>query len=152
VKTTPRTVLTILALGGALAAAPTLMVSAAPKVNPTVLSNCGTAVTSPSSITISCADANRYLSNITWTNWGKPVATGTATLNWNTCTPSCAAGTFQQKKIVFHAEARSDGAKLNYYRVLVGPSGAWGQKSTTSVLPSLTSGTTPPPTTTTLPH
>ena len=145
-KTTLRTLAAIFAVAGTLIVAPALMVSAAPKVTPTVLSNCGAAVSLPSAITISCADAHRYISGITWTNWGKIIATGTGTLNWNTCTPSCAAGTFEQKKIVFHAKARYQGTKLNYYRVLIGPRGAWGQKSTTWVLPSFT--VTPPPTTT----
>jgi len=126
--------LTILALGGALAAAPTLMVSAAPKVNPTVLSNCGTAVTSPSSITISCADANRYLSNITWTNWGKPVATGTGTLHWNTCTPTCAAGTFLHKSISFRATTKKVLHGKSTYTVLVGPAGDWGTSGTSWTL------------------
>ena len=147
-KSKSRAIIAVLALVSTLSVAPTLLVSAAPKVTPTVLSNCGASVSSQTVITISCADANRYISDITWANWGKSVATATGTLDWNTCTPSCAAGTFKQKKIVFHAEGRNVGAKLNYYRVLVGPSGAWGQKSTTWVLPSFT--VTPPTTTTTI--
>jgi YVTN family beta-propeller protein len=49
----------------------------------------------PSEITISCADNNQYLSEITWSSWTATSAQGHGTLYLNDCTPDCAGGTFQ---------------------------------------------------------
>jgi YVTN family beta-propeller protein len=49
----------------------------------------------PSEITISCADNNQYLSEVTWSSWTATSAHGNGTLYLNDCTPDCAGGTFQ---------------------------------------------------------
>lgn len=95
------------------------------------LSNCGTFEAKPTSIVISCADANITVTHITWTGWGHATAHGVGTLNWNTCTPTCVAGTWKHKHLVFSAR----GLRGGYYTTLVGPAGAFGT-GTTWTLPS----------------
>ena len=46
----------------------------------------------PKEINMSCADANLMVSGLTWSKWTKAGATGTGTLVWNPCIPSCVAG------------------------------------------------------------
>jgi hypothetical protein len=52
------------------------------------------AVTKPSEMTISCADGNRYLSNIYWSAWTSKYAFGSAVYHANDCKPDCASWTF----------------------------------------------------------
>jgi hypothetical protein len=48
----------------------------------------------PARMVLTCADANTYLEDLTWTTWGDKIATGRGTLVENTCTPDCVAGKF----------------------------------------------------------
>ncbi len=48
----------------------------------------------PADFVLTCADANTYLKDVTWTTWGGKVATGKGTLVENTCTPNCVSGKF----------------------------------------------------------
>ena len=48
----------------------------------------------PGGLVLTCADANTYLKDVTWTTWGGRIAIGRGTLVENTCTPDCAAGKY----------------------------------------------------------
>ena len=53
----------------------------------------GKKVTKPSSIVITCADANVSINKIKWSSWNLNAAKGTGVLSWNTCLPkTCVAG------------------------------------------------------------
>ncbi len=65
---------------------------------PSVLNQCNDptarpAVT-PSTIVLACADANASLTNLAWTSWTPSSAAASGEYTHNTCTPSCALGTF----------------------------------------------------------
>ena len=62
--------------------------------HPSVMTCGGTTVVKPKAYTIACADANSYLVKLHWTVWVSGGARATGILSENTCTPSCAAGTF----------------------------------------------------------
>ncbi|MGY2063509.1 hypothetical protein ACW9HQ_52165, partial [Nocardia gipuzkoensis] len=47
--------------------------------------------TRPASITITCADANHSISDISWSSWTGDSARGSGTEHRNRCEPSCAA-------------------------------------------------------------
>lgn len=104
---------------------------------PTVkLYDCSVALTKPQQVVIACADANRYLSGLTWTNWGKANATAKGVLHWNLCTPNCASGKFRTKKITLTATDRRKVKGVWLYTELKGPSGSWGEKGTVWTLPT----------------
>jgi len=107
-------------------------VSAAPAK--TYVVTCLTQSVTPSEITISCADDGRYINHITWSNWGSAQALGRGTLNWNTCAPTCAAGTFLHKSISFRATTKKVLHGKSTYTVLVGPAGDWGTSGTSWTL------------------
>jgi len=66
------------------------------------LSDCGYGYTAkPSKITLTCGDGNVGIEKISWSNWGKNVATGQGTYFYNNCLPYCAAGKFIRFKIAF---------------------------------------------------
>ncbi len=119
------TTIAVLSTSAALVAAPALAVtaSAAPV---TKLIQCNASSVAPKKIIIACADANRWISKISWTAWGSAVAHGSGTLNWNNCTPTCVAGTYRSKPITFTALAK----KNNVYTELRGPKGSFGDNST----------------------
>jgi hypothetical protein len=48
----------------------------------------------PSTLIITCADGNTYLSHLTWTSWAAGLASAKGVLEENDCTPYCAAGHF----------------------------------------------------------
>jgi hypothetical protein len=52
------------------------------------------ALVKPRTFIITCADGNTYLSRLAWTSWTSGLASATATLEENDCTPYCAAGHF----------------------------------------------------------
>jgi hypothetical protein len=126
----------IIGLGLGLASL-TLPVAAANAASSVVISNCGNATVAPHTITLACADGNRYLHAITWSHWGTALATGTGTLTWNTCTPNCVSGTFVSRRVTFHAAERTTTGHQTYYRELVGASSIWDQSSPVWVLPAL---------------
>lgn len=80
-------------LGASPAAVASASSSPAPPV-PRVFTCAGRAVVRPASYVLSCADANQYFNGIHWTRWTSTVAVGTATFVQNTCTPTCAQGSF----------------------------------------------------------
>lgn len=70
--------------------------SAAPAF-PRVLTCAGKTVVRPARYVLACADANTYFDKIHWKSWGATSATGTATYVQNTCTPTCAQGSFVRR-------------------------------------------------------
>jgi hypothetical protein len=69
--------------------------AATPHASAVAVVNCQhKAVVRPASFIISCADANRYLQQISWVSWGAKTARAHATYTENSCTPYCAAGKF----------------------------------------------------------
>lgn len=60
-----------------------------------VVLNClGQAQVRPSSFILACADANDYLTELSWTSWGPYLASAVGTQEENDCIPYCAAGHF----------------------------------------------------------
>jgi hypothetical protein len=114
--------------------------SAASAATPVRMSDCGTLKIAPKSIVISCADANRSISGISWTNWGAATAVGKGILTWNTCTPTCVSGTFRHVSLTFRALRRVTSSTTTYYAELSGPSGSFGTKGTTWTLATPTAG------------
>lgn len=62
--------------------------------SPAYVSDCGTLVQHPKTLTLACADANYGLAKLAWTHWGGVTATATGVASANDCTPNCAAGHF----------------------------------------------------------
>jgi|APCry1669192319_1035405.scaffolds.fasta_scaffold09298_1 hypothetical protein len=108
-----------------------LPISGSATAAPTYIATCLTQSVKPTEVVIACADANRYVSHITWTNWGSATAHGKGTLAWNTCTPNCAAGKFVTRSISFSATGRKLVKGKETYTTLVGPKGSWGTTGTT---------------------
>jgi len=121
--------LTLLSSLGVLVSASTASASA-----PVSISDCGTLKVAPSSLVISCADANRSITDIKWTNWGQAVAQGKGMLNWNTCTPTCVSGTYRHQSLTFRAQRRGTRGAHVLYLELSGPKGAFGTAGTTWTL------------------
>jgi hypothetical protein len=48
----------------------------------------------PAKITITCADANFYVTRLRWTSWSAKTAAAAGVAHVNSCTPNCAAGKF----------------------------------------------------------
>jgi hypothetical protein len=48
----------------------------------------------PAKITITCADANFYVTGLRWSSWTPKNAAAVGTAHVNDCTPFCAAGKF----------------------------------------------------------
>jgi len=60
-----------------------------------VVLNClGVPQIRPSSFILACADANDYLTGLSWTSWSPQLASATGTQEENDCIPYCAAGHF----------------------------------------------------------
>jgi hypothetical protein len=80
----------------ALAAALVALVCAATATgsSPAYVSNCGTLVQHPKSVTIACGDGNYSLAKLAWMHWGDASATATGVADVNDCKPYCAAGHF----------------------------------------------------------
>jgi hypothetical protein len=71
---------------------------------PTV-SDCGGQAVAPSSLTLTCADANYGLAAMKWVDWGSAQTVGAGSVRANNCTPNCAAGTFQSYPVLATASA-----------------------------------------------
>ncbi len=56
-------------------------------------------VVKPRSITIACADANLYVTNLHWTRWTRADAFATGVAHQNDCKPYCAAGHFHTYRV-----------------------------------------------------
>ena len=100
-----RCLVPVLALAGALVAAPPALAAGRPAAAPAVTTRAEAPaakeamldcrhqrVVTPLSFVISCADANSSLTGLSWVAWNPGAAAATGTYAYNTCTPSCAAG------------------------------------------------------------
>jgi hypothetical protein len=67
--------------------------------------DCGAQALSPSSLTLTCADANYGLTTMKWQHWGAATALGSGMATANDCTPNCAAGTFHDYAVHVTASA-----------------------------------------------
>ena len=102
----------------------------------TYLYDCSTLTQRPTSITLTCADGNRYINHITWATWSGTSVAASGTLNWNTCTPSCAAGTMKTRKVEFIATDRKKVNGTWLYTELKGPKFAWDNGTKVFALPT----------------
>ena len=59
--------------------------------SPKVLTCSGSSAVRPTTLVVSCADANTSLQSTHWSTWGAGGASGTTTFSINLCTPYCAA-------------------------------------------------------------
>lgn len=57
----------------------------------------------PSSLVLSCADANSKLTALRWTDWGDATAYATGRLTWNDCTPTCVSGHWKGEPVTLWA-------------------------------------------------
>jgi len=78
-------------------------VASASVKDPVTIVDCAKSFVRPTSLIVTCADANRYVAGITWTNWGAPSATARGTLRWNDCSPTCVAGHWHHRAVSFRA-------------------------------------------------
>lgn len=66
--------------------------------------DCGSqSLTAPSSLILSCADANTLVKDLQWNDWGAATATATGTGSWNDCTPDCASGMWKSASVTISA-------------------------------------------------
>jgi hypothetical protein len=70
-------------------------------------------------VVFACADGNLYATRVNYSSYGQKVATATATVHLNDCTPYCAAGHFHSYMgtIRLQAIARCHDGRLYYTRV-----------------------------------
>ena len=80
--------------GAATPASARAAAPAAAQRNTVVVDCSGQRQTRPSSVIVTCADANDALTALHWVSWAASQAFGTGTEKVNTCTPDCADGTF----------------------------------------------------------
>ena len=102
----------------------------------TYLYNCSTRTQRPHEIILTCADANTYVNNITWTHWATNSAHAKGTLHWNTCTPTCVAGTRKSKVITFVATHRRKVKGVWLYTALTASKSTWNTGSAVFTLPT----------------
>ncbi|MBW4030607.1 MAG: hypothetical protein HIU57_08050 [Acidobacteria bacterium] len=86
----------------------------------TYLYNCSTLTQKPHQIVLTCADANLWVNQITWSHWSSATAHARGTLHWNTCTPTCVAGKEKSATITFSATHRRRVKGRWLYTVLQG--------------------------------
>lgn len=72
----------------------------------------------PGKYVLACGDGNEWLENLTWTNWGEPTASATATLATNTCEPTCAQGQFERRPVTVSVTDLAQGEGAATYRTL----------------------------------
>ena len=102
----------------------------------TYLYNCSTLTQKPREIVLTCADANLWVNQITWTHWSSASAHARGTLHWNTCTPTCVAGKEKSATITFVATGRHRVKGRWLYTVLRGQKNTWRTGSASFSLPT----------------
>jgi hypothetical protein len=95
-----------LATAGALMAAPVSAVAGTSRAHASggsvkVINNCTKAHREPTSYTLTCADANIRITHARYAGWSAAGARGHGRYVYNTCSPSCAAGTFKHHPVRF---------------------------------------------------
>jgi hypothetical protein len=84
-----------------------------------VIADCsGAPSVEPTTIILSCGDGNAIVNELHWTSWTATGATATGQLLTNTCTPTCAAGTFTSVPVDVVAGAVRRARGANYLSVL----------------------------------
>jgi hypothetical protein len=110
-----------LAAGAAMIAGPA---AAAPSSHTKVISSCTTATYRPQKYVLTCADANTQITHATYSAWTATSAQGRGTFVYNTCRPSCAAGTYKHHPVTFSlGRARTIGGKRLFTRMFVSYAG-----------------------------
>jgi len=66
----------------------------------------GSPTVQPQRVTLTCADGNFSIENVSWTGWGASFAAGIGTGKINDCEPSCAAGHFHTYPMVLIATGK----------------------------------------------
>jgi hypothetical protein len=89
-------------------------------------------VRSPSSVSLSCADDNVSLAQLTWSDWGDATSTATGYLVWNPCHPSCVADALKTQFV----EARVSHLVRHYYTRLTITPAPPGVSATYAFYPS----------------
>jgi hypothetical protein len=119
---TPLALATIaLATGATMIAGPA---AAAPTTHTKVISSCTAATFKPQKYVLTCADANTAITHATYSSWTATFAQGRGTYVYNTCQPSCAAGTFKHHPVTFSlGRARTVGGKRLFTRMFVSYAG-----------------------------
>ena len=102
----------------------------------TYLYNCSTRSQRPHEIILTCADANTYVTNIRWSHWSQASANARGTLHWNTCTPTCVAGTRRSTTINFVATHRRKVKGVWLYTELAATTRTWHSGSAVVTLPT----------------
>jgi membrane-bound inhibitor of C-type lysozyme len=69
----------------------------------------------PKEINMSCADANLTVTGLKWSTWTKAGATGTGTLVWNPCIPTCVAGKAEKYPAKVVLSRVASGAGVNVF-------------------------------------
>jgi hypothetical protein len=113
-----------------------LMASASATKVSTYIYNCSTRTQRPKEIVLTCADANTYVTSISWSNWSSNVAHAKGIFHWNTCTPNCAAGTTKSKAITFTATDRRRVKGIWLYTELTATKNTWRTGSAIWTLPT----------------
>jgi hypothetical protein len=131
-----RTSATALAGACILTIASPLAAGAHAATSATYLYNCSTPTQRPREIVVTCADAGRYLANITWSKWSGATAHAKGILHWNTCTPTCSAGKMKSSSITFTATDRRDVKGTWLYTELRSSKNTWGTGSAVWALPT----------------
>jgi hypothetical protein len=111
----------IAALGlGLTGAASARTISARHYSEYTVVINCqGRPQVRPRNFILACADANDYLSHLSWTSWGPGLASATGVQVENDCVPYCAAGHFHRYPVdaIFWGSAAAAPGSQRYTKV-----------------------------------
>jgi hypothetical protein len=117
-----------LALAGATLAAAAALIAgpaaAATGSHTLVFSSCTTAKYEPHHYVLTCADGGIQIRRATYSSWSARIAAGRGTYVYNTCRPSCAAGTFKHHPVDFSLRrVRTVGGKRLFTRMYVSYAG-----------------------------
>ncbi|WP_020660022.1 hypothetical protein [Amycolatopsis benzoatilytica] len=84
-------------------------VASSPAAAVPTVNACGKYVVKPSSLILTCADANTVLDDLHWSGWGSATAHATGTLRENDCAPDCADGKVVSVRTEVTVSGLSDG-------------------------------------------
>lgn len=113
-----RKTFSVVAVAGLVAGSGVSLVSTASAADTTnyIIDCAGKKVTKPSSIVITCADANVSINKIKWSSWDLNTAKGTGVLSWNTCLPkTCVAGVTVKYPVAITMGGLASAPNLNLF-------------------------------------
>ncbi|GAA1078762.1 hypothetical protein [Tsukamurella spumae] len=103
---------------------------------PSVRDCAGKPTIRPTTIVLTCGDANLRLDGIRWHEWDAQEAVGYGTLRENTCRPNCARGTTVSKPVGITLHSPVGAAHQRHFTTATyGASGAWGNSFRDAALP-----------------